>query len=434
MKQLFHESTDQITKLLCSYNGTLSYDDQNVLLELFNNYDYDLHAHQPFLWSSKANDHYKMRKDNPSQLLRQPNMEEVLGLFEWRNLKNTIINYPLDLKLTPICLDDKLAKECPNLYDPRFALPVIYHSLAPEQIIKFNKFVSCGALSLPIAALTSECSDTRSLSYAILSRFHQHLEINSYLKDRFVWLGLIDLIRNGLPQSDFRFPSIQAMFLIQIIDILLHPNEKLYEVVKNYLLANSSLQFHNLPSLYVLIDSSDVDQKNNHQHFVVSWLCDGLRREDDVKLCLKKNVFSHFLLLFHSPICDKQVKNLILDFITKAVNIELSCKILCCEISLLVWLNEILLSFEINKSDTYYIRKISFIIENLWKFCLIEENEKIVSRFDWSNDIFINQLINLVKNQLQIFYKLDPLSEKFKVNYFNIKSFYQKISFLSISG
>lgn len=323
---------------LCGYGGTLSKNDQK-LLHLFiclESKGYDLSLFQPIIWGDAIANFYSIKKDN-SQLLSKPKFDNVIELLDREIMKKSTTNFPINLELAYEKVDDAIATN--DQYDPRFLLLAFYHLFSPHIFVKCHKFVTSGALSFCIAALSSECHRMRRLAYSVLARFYYYLDIATFPKDKYIWLGLLDCIRSGINKDNMKFSSIITTFFIHAIEIILHPNDILYSDIKSYLTNIRIFNTKELPKFYEKIHSSDYNLNRRYHLFILTWLTDGLKTNYDFEICHKRNVVHDLLLLFDSPLAS-DIQFLILKFLQKCISTKLGFQVLFSEYCFSVWLSQ----------------------------------------------------------------------------------------------
>lgn len=69
----------------------------------------------------------------------------------------------------------------PDVYDPAFLLPLFSNLFSPGAVSYCLSFISHGALSYTIAALSSNDSEIRGAAAVVLSRFYSHLQLSQYV-------------------------------------------------------------------------------------------------------------------------------------------------------------------------------------------------------------------------------------------------------------
>lgn len=364
---LCKDKNQMIELLLSAYNSSMTKTDQQLLrlLSLMEKNGCNLYKYLPFLWGINGAIHYSIKIKDKSTLLKEPKMEEIFSAINENKLKFSLSNFVIDLNLNPIEIIDIRSAE--SQYDPRFLLPLFYHLLSSQSIVKCHKFVSFGALSYTIVCLSSSCHRMRALAYCVLSRFYEHLESATFPRDRFLWIALLDYIRSGITSDNIRLKSLIAVFIVRIIDILLHPNDKLYANVRQFFVSRPTLQLNVLPAFYDLINSPDFENHKRFQRFIISWICDGLRTEEDIKLCLKRNVFNEMLTYFDSPLSDDQNQVLILTLLGRTCALYLGAKVLCTENALFCWLKQTILNINNNSNASILIQEFYQIVCIIWE-------------------------------------------------------------------
>jgi hypothetical protein len=159
---LCKDKNQMIELLLSAYNSSMTKTDQQLLrlLSLMEKNGCSLYKYHPFLWGINGAIHYSIKMKEKSTLLKSPKMEEIFSAINENKLKFSLSNFPIDLNLNPIQIIDIRSAE--SQYDPRFLLPLFYHLLSSQSIVKCHKFVSFGALSYTnLWHLTIDCEDNK---------------------------------------------------------------------------------------------------------------------------------------------------------------------------------------------------------------------------------------------------------------------------------
>lgn len=401
--KLIPNNQQMVAIVLSAYNSSLSRSDQKLLklLSTFEKNGLNLYRYQPFMWGIKGAIHYSIKNKEKQTLLKEPKMEQILSLIDQNKMRYTLNHFPIDLSLQPTQVID--ISDGHSATDPRFLLPLFYQLLSNQSLVKCHKFVSYGCMSYAISSLSSLCPDMRCLAYCVLSRFHSHLETASFPKDRFLWIALIDCIRAGIPSENSRLTTSITVFLIRIIDVLLHPNDKLYQSVRKFLVNRPTINYKSLPQFYSNLNSSDIETNKRLQRFIISWICDGIRTEEDVKLCLKMNVFSGLMTIFDSNLSDPQNKSLILETLNRTCALPLGAKVLTTEKALFCWLKQIVLS----DKDSLFVDQIWRIVRTVWlTFAQNTNSEDIYPSFHYEVidvlRVIVEQRPECDKNQLLV--------------------------------
>ncbi|CAG2163901.1 unnamed protein product [Oppiella nova] len=357
---------DMISLILSAYNLSLNTCDQKLLklLSYMETSGHNLHRYVPFLWGMNGAIHYSIKNKQKETLLKEPKMEQILSSINENQLKYTLNNFPIDLPLNPIQVVD--VTDGYLLTDPRFLLPLLYNMLSNQSVVKCHKFVSYGCLSYAIASLSSRDADMRCLAYCVLSRFHSHLEVASFPNDRFLWLAIIDCVRSAITSDNMRIQSLISVFMVRIIDILLHPNDKLYDSVRHFLVNRPTIDLNVLPEFYQNLYSPDIETQRRLQRFVISWICDGLRTEDDIKLCLKRNVFRELMVLYDSRLTEDENQILILESLRRTCSHLKGAKVLCSENAFICWLRQTIYNIKDQSNTSLIMDEMLAIIETIW--------------------------------------------------------------------
>lgn len=344
-----------VLSLICQFSQ-IFFPDQKLLqlLCLLESNGLSLQRYRPFIWGYNGAAFYAAKHAQKLAFLKLPHIDEIFKDFDrGGRLHYSLVTFPIELELAnddgSIRLVDFSHLDSEKLYDPRFLLPMFYHFLSADSIVKCHKFILAGPLSYTIVALSSRSSRIRSLAYGILARLHYHMSCASYPKDRQLWIGLIDFIRSGLKEDNQRIESVHTILFVQIIDILFKPLNSLFPTIRSYLVS-SQLKPYNYDSLSPLykiclnqITSNTPVKYYLFQKFVIYWIMYSLRTDEDVVICHRKQVFSNMMLLFNSPLCGPENRLLILNMFIKLARLGEGIKILCTEYAIFSWIKHLLI-------------------------------------------------------------------------------------------
>ena len=147
-----------------------------------------------------------------------------------------------------------------DIYDPRFLLPLLFDLLKPETPLKCGSFIACEAPAVIFASLASQDQVMRLAGESLLAAFHAKLE-ESRLKEKELWLGVVNGVRRGMAQLHPRhpLPPLHASFLVKATHILLDPSRPLFRPIGRYLLLHPSLNIKIVPEFYILFDGQTHD-------------------------------------------------------------------------------------------------------------------------------------------------------------------------------
>lgn len=423
--------------LLGSYDATLSFEgrlsrdvqrlilinfaDQSLLriLSLLEANDFNLARYRPFIWGINGAQFYAAKHAQKLAFLKWPTVEEIFKGFSGETLSNSISSFPISLSMTDLPIE-VITNVCEaNIYDPRFLLPMFYHFLSSESIVKCHKFISYGALSYTIVALSSQCLRTRTVAYRVLSRLYYHLTIVDYPQDRHLWIGLIDLIRGGLSQAEQLLESIHTVFFARMIEILLNPLSPLFPTVRNFLIHTQAKSYNlqNVPFFYEMaihrLVATNPKTYAFHQRFVINWIKDSLKTTSDVKICHRRRIFSDMLLFYNSPLLASANKPLILNLLTQLATLFEGIKVLCFDCAIISWLkNQLLVMPMLDKQQSAINDSLYNLVVAIWNTAYTAHSDSkqpyiFYQTFSYELIDILNRIIHKTTDQS----RLDRFSE-----------------------
>ncbi|XP_027201896.2 nucleolar pre-ribosomal-associated protein 1 [Dermatophagoides pteronyssinus] len=381
--------------ILSSYHATLSLEDQTLiqLLSLLESNGLNMQRYHPFIWGESGAQFYAAKHTQKLPFLRSPNIDEIFQNFNnSRYLTNSIACFPID-----VAIDDDLVVILDGIeqwdrYDPRFILPMFYHFLSVQSIVKYHKFISYGCLSYTITALSSYCQQIRNIAYRILALFYHHLNCARYPEDRQLWIGLIDFIRSGMSDENQRIECSHSVMFARIIEILLNPTCLLFPTIRNFLIHSQSKPM-NYRSIPIGLYSACISNMNGtnpisymlHQKFILNWMIDSLRTDQDVQMWHKRKAITDMLTYYNSSsLCPMENKPLIMKLLQTLAKLNEGVRILCQECSIFTWINHQLIvqppydSLINNSSSSSSLNKDSLfrLLTTIWNTVYLEDRQR----------------------------------------------------------
>ena len=293
----------------------------------------------------------------------QSSSKFILSKIEQKMMVNTIQAFPVELPLNDrnIYVDPSrqaMFNSPPDkVYDIRFVMPLIYHSVSPSLYVECRDFIAKRCLALTLTGLSSVDHQMRALCYKILERYYEHL-LSNLMIDKQLWINLLDLIRNSIPAPNSRLKHIFTTFLGKIIDVLLHPHQdKMYELIKEFLAGRPRLKIDTIEIYDDLLLCSDVDYYNNNLRWLITLFRDGTRTIDDLNVLKKLKVIPQVMCLYNSELRFQRANETICTLFKRITTIESGSMMLVNDYSFLPWLHQTIL-FHLNqdlkeiKSDT----------------------------------------------------------------------------------
>lgn len=370
--------------ILSSYHATLSLEDQTLiqLLYVLESNGFNMQKYHPFIWGESGAQFYAAKHSQKLPFLRSPNIDEIFQNFNGRYFTNSISCFPIDVAIDDETVPILEGIEYCDRYDPRFILPMFYHFLSVQSIVKYHKFITYGCLAYTISALSSYCIRIRNIAYRILARFHHHLNCAKYPEDRQLWIGLIDFIRSGMIEENQRIECSHTVMFARIIEILLNPTCLLFPTIRNFLIHSQSkpMNYRSIPfSLYTAC-ISNMDGTNPisymlHQKFIINWMIHSLRTDCDVRMWHKRQTITDMLTYYNSPLCPIDNRPLIMRLLQTIAKLVEGIKILCQECAIFAWINhQLIIEPHYGSSSTSSLNKDALyrLLINIWHTAYME--------------------------------------------------------------
>ncbi|GFU14421.1 nucleolar pre-ribosomal-associated protein 1 [Nephila pilipes] len=419
---------NHIGLLLSAYGASMNNIDQKLLylLKLYADNNVNMDQYSPFLWGKSAISYYAIVKASQSYLWKQPKFEDVLSLFELEKIERTLLHFPLTMKLEPCSelfeMENHLTSK---IYDMRFILPLFVHLLSPDTLVPHIKFIESKVLMLIFISLSSFEESVRALGLYCLAEFYQHLE-GAYFNERFIWLHLLDSLRNSIGSSNPKIPNIVSLFLARTADIFTQPDHKLYCCLSSFITSKPLLDIGQVPEFYILFNSTHADYQISRQ-WLLNLLADGLRSTLDFHICEKRYVFSTLLVHYVSCLSTNQEKVAILQTLNSAVKIKSSAKTLY-QRSLLTWVSNVV--EDSDSSEIEVLKNLCIVMESLEAnipdhFYFTTVLWKLIPKVRFLDISAVKTLISTLLRSLNIMKNSDYFWSKYRISGENIDQLYE---------
>lgn len=141
--------------------------------------------------------------------------------------------------------------------------------------IDIRIYIESGVLAFPLHGLSSSDENLWRASHFVLHSFYELLQSARFRERKEIML-VMDCLRNSLHES-VRLPTVHAVFLSEMMQVLLRPAHFMYPVIMEFLLANHSLDIKRIPLMIECICSS-TDMMSRQQVWMLRILIAGTRK------------------------------------------------------------------------------------------------------------------------------------------------------------
>ncbi|TRY85158.1 hypothetical protein DNTS_006350 [Danionella cerebrum] len=355
--------------LLGAYGASLSTTDQKLLLVLqeYEKSGISLTEFQYVLWGPAAVKHHQTRASLGPSLWQTPSSEQLLSLLVPEKMRDTITHFPLQ-RFTPVPEGNKNSiyaperKESLDLYDPCFLLPLFSFILRPECSVDCRKFVSCDALGVTVAALSSFDPKLRAAAYQVLGCYCQHLE-SARFREKKQLQYLLDTVKNGIVKLNARVPFVHAIYIAKAAQQIFRPEDHMYMAMSKFLLGIRFLDLRRVPDFFRLFYSCDL-QYRQERSWILSVVEDGIgEQRGSFELCEAQNIFQTLLAFGNTALCDLSSQVQILHVLRECARVSRGAYVLVKEHGLLTWMVQIV---EKRNLDSKLLSALIELLHTLW--------------------------------------------------------------------
>ncbi|CAF1511498.1 unnamed protein product, partial [Adineta steineri] len=379
------ECSKHFPMLLSIYNPTLSKTNQHTLACM---YTYEKHGYSmksAFVWGEAALKLYSTTTDAKNVLLQASKLEQIMSLLDDRMMMKSILFYPVTRRLRTI--EPSVFEEGDHIYDPAYLIPVFYHSLGSENVVKCQQFVEKHCLAYCLMALSSRCGLLRAVVYNCLARFEQHLVTQKfYCKEQI--LTMLTLLKQSIKKSNLKLAPIVALFLSKLVDLFTHPESKMYRTITRFLLKQPYIDLVHIPLFGELFHSSSTEYKYE-RGWILNLLKHGIKDSIDYTLCTKAYVFKTLMTFYNCSLCDDSTKIEILNVFHSTSKLQDVLMSLLFDYGFLLWLQIL-----IKNCSSESLKILSLIIKNLGLRLQSIDNQVQLLEFDCLLMLFIRRLKN----------------------------------------
>lgn len=356
--------------LLGAYEASLCTTDQKLLLVLqeYEKNNISLAEFQFVLWGPAAVEHHKTRKSLGPSLWQKPTSEHLLSLLSADRMLNTVTHFPQRRYIIPqvnktmiYTEDGNRSVDLSSLYDPCFLLPLFSFILRPECAVDCLKFVSCQALGVTVAALSSYDSKVRAAAYQVLGSFYQHLE-GARFKEKRQLLYLLDTVKNGIQKQNLRVPFVHVAYIAKVAQQILRPEEHMYMVVSRFLLGTQFLDLKRVPDFFKLFYSFELEHKLERE-WILSVLEEGVWDQNCYELCEMQRIYQTLLAFASTSLCDQATQIQIVSVLRQTARVNRAAYVLTKEHGVLTWIAQLI---EKRYVDSKLLSSVIELLHALW--------------------------------------------------------------------
>uniref|UniRef100_A0A8R1HQ74 NopRA1 domain-containing protein n=1 Tax=Caenorhabditis japonica TaxID=281687 RepID=A0A8R1HQ74_CAEJA len=209
-----------------------------------------------------------------------------------------------------------------KIYDVRFVLRFFNSILYPASPLSSKLFVERNCLALLFSCTSSTDSAIRTLAFACLQKFVNHLqELNTEVfTEKPLVLYLIRLFKHSFEASVPRISSIITHFFARVSKLMLHPSNDVYPQIMAFLCMKPIFDVQNVPEFYKLLFSSSPEHHNEEREWILTLISEAMLEPLDYQVLQNRAGMKLLLSSFSSIWLERKGRALILRTLQNAVH------------------------------------------------------------------------------------------------------------------
>lgn len=358
-----------LVSLLTAYRATCCDLDIGIfqVLQTLEKFGVDFSPLQPLVFGDEARKNYEnLRKMGLDLHVKIPADDAIKTFFDAATLWNTTKYH-----VRPLTEDNS-----EKIYDVRFVLRFFYSVLdpkAPFGRLTSRLFVDHNCLALLFSATSSTDSAVRTLAFACLQRFINHLqELNTEIfAEKSLILYLIRVFKHSFDSAVPKISSIITHFFARVSKLMLNPSSDVYPQIMAFLCMKPIFDIQNVPEFYKLLFSSSPEHHNEEREWVLTLISEAMLEPMDYQVLQNRAGLKLLLTSFASVWLDRKSRALILRTLQNAVQMPSVAHDLFTREGLHMWITSIIHSSRFNRWEKNYLAQV---------FCSLLENERKYQR------------------------------------------------------
>ncbi|CAL2045435.1 unnamed protein product [Caenorhabditis brenneri] len=355
-----------LTNLLTTYRATCCDLDTSIfeILQSLEKYGTDMSDLQPLVFGEEARKNYEnLRKMGLDLHVRITPDDAIKTFFDAATLWNTAKYH-----VRPLTEENS-----EKIYDVRFVLRFFNSILYPASPLSSKLFVEHNCLALLFSCTSSTEVSVRTLAFASLQKFVNHIqELNTEIfAEKALILYLIRIFKHSFDSAVPRVSSIISHFFARVSKLMLNPSSFVYPQIMAFLCMKPIFDIQNVPEFYKLLFSSSPDHHNEEREWVLTLISEAMLEPIDYQVLQNRAGVKLLLSSFASVWLDRKSRALILRTLQNAVQMPSVAHDLFTREGLHMWITSIIQSGRFNRWEKNYLAQV---------FCSLLENERKYQR------------------------------------------------------
>ncbi|TPX31859.1 hypothetical protein SmJEL517_g04918 [Synchytrium microbalum] len=230
--------------------------------------------------------------------------------------------------------------ESTDAYDAMFIVSALAAEVQ-EGGCAIRRAVESGAVGLAVMTLASTDLSVRKIGGFVLSIVRASLEL-SIFKERNQIKLILDGLKNAIPDTSYRVPTVSALFVALSLPLMLKPESSLFPLINRYWLQRAVVDLEDVPMYYELFFSGS-DDCRRERSWMLRVLVNGLKTEQDYRVYKRRHVFENLMSFFSSTFCDANSQKLILEFMITTTSIPTIIKDLIYKSGLISFMHSLVM-------------------------------------------------------------------------------------------
>ncbi|KAF1751365.1 hypothetical protein GCK72_017919 [Caenorhabditis remanei] len=355
-----------LTSLLTAYRATCCDLDVGIfqVLQTLEKFGTDLSDFQPLVFGTEATKNYEnLRKMGLDLHVRISPDDAIKTYFDAATLWNT----------TKYHVRPLTEENAEKIYDVRFVLSFFNSILHPASSLTSKLFVEHNCLALLFSCTSSTDSSVRTLAFACLQKFVNHLqELNTEIfTEKALILYLIRIFKHSFDAAVPRISSIITHFFARVSKLMLNPSSDVYPQIMAFLCMKPIFDIQNVPEFYKLLFSSSPEHHTEEREWVLTLISEAMLEPIDYQVLQNRAGIKLLLSSFASVWLDRKSRALILRTLQNAVQMPSVAHDLFTREGLHIWITSIIQSARFNRWEKNFLAQV---------FCSLLENERKYQR------------------------------------------------------